>query len=351
MGCKRLVIASLIACLLVLAGGIAAFGYGAWLLKQPLGLADDVLLEVKPGTHARSLLHQLQQQGAQLEVTPSYLASRILVTPHHLQAGVYAITPTHTLQQVWQELQAGKQHQFQVSLIEGMTLQQVLARLQASPYLASEPLQQLAANDGEALLALLGRELGRDYQQLFDETPATLEGLFFPETYHYRAYTSALDILRAAYDKMQQQLAQIWQQRDADLPYANAYELLIMASIIEKETGITGERATVASVFVNRLRAGMRLQSDPTTIYGITDFDGNLTRAHLREQTAYNTYRIKRLPPTPIAMPSRASLLAAAHPASTDYFYFVADGSGGHVFSKTLAEHNAAVNRYQRQQP
>lgn len=162
------------------------------------------------------------------------------------------------------------------------------------------------------------------------------------------AGTSALEILREAYKTQQQRLYSAWQQRAADLPYTEPYELLIMASIIEKETGIKGERDIVSSVFVNRLQTGMRLQSDPTTIYGVANFDGNLTRAHLREETAYNTYRIDGLPPTPIAMPSVASLLAAAQPASTEYFYFVADGSGGHVFSRTLEEHNKAVNRYQR---
>ena len=164
---------------------------------------------------------------------------------------------------------------------------------------------------------------------------------------YLRNQKSDKDILRRAYQAMQQKLDVIWQQRSADCPVDTPYELLILASIIEKETGIDGERAMVASVFANRMATGMRLQSDPTTIYGIEAFDGNLTRAHLREKTAYNTYRIDGLPPTPIAMVSEASLRAAADPAQSDYFYFVANGEGGHVFSKTLEEHNKAVRKYQ----
>jgi UPF0755 protein len=170
------------------------------------------------------------------------------------------------------------------------------------------------------------------------------------DTFSYQAYTDDVTLLKQAHQKLTTELQRQWQQRATDLPYKNPYELLIMASIIEKETGVAGERALVSSVFVNRLNATMRLQSDPTTIYGIENFDGNLTRAHLRQETAYNTYRIAGLPPTPIAMVSRASLKAAAHPARSDYFYFVADGSGGHVFSQTYEQHQQAVNRYQRKQ-
>lgn len=332
---KRILFKGLLAGFLVL-GVVALIGvYGSQqLLESPIQTGDKaVLLEITPGMHAKTVLQELEQQGLWPYSTQlSYVASRLWANPERLQAGVYQITPGQTLGQFWQQIQQGRQHQFSVTLVEGQTLAQWLTILRQHNYLESF---ELSASD-------LLQKVATDAKW------PSLEGLLAPDTYNFFAGTSALEILRKAYKTQQQRLYSAWEQRADDLPYTEPYELLIMASIIEKETGLKGERDQVSSVFVNRLRTGMRLQSDPTTIYGIANFDGNLTRAHLREETAYNTYRIDGLPPTPIAMPSVASLRAAAQPASTDYFYFVADGSGGHVFSRTLEEHNKAVNRYQR---
>lgn len=319
-----------------------AFGAGFWYaqqrMQQSLQLTQPLLFEVKRGMHARTVLQQLRQHGADIHVTEAYIVSRLIDDPSRLQAGVYQLSTDDTLQSLWRKLRLGEQHLFQVALIEGRTLHEWLQVLANAEHI-EKPLQFAHKHEAaERVATLLGIASG------------SAEGWFFPDTYSYRAGTSVLDILRQAHSRMEAELANTWQQRADNLPYKNAYELLIMASIIEKETGLKGERKRVSSVFINRINKGMRLQSDPTTIYGIEPFDGNITRAHLREETAYNTYRIAGLPPSPIAMPSKASLEAAAHPEHTDYFYFVADGSGGHVFSKTLAEHNKAVNRYQRNQ-
>ncbi len=312
-------------------------GGSQWLLQQPVqGVQQPVLLEVERGAHTRSILKELHDQGVIADISLAYLASRLWRQGEHIQAGVYQLQPGMSLQQLWSKLKRGDQYQFQVTLVEGHTFAQWRQRLQQQPYLQ-------VTSQGMSEKALLAAVTGTDEF-------SSLEGLLAPDTYSYQAYTDDLLLLRQAYQEQQRLLAEFWRERDADLPYTSPYEMLIMASIIEKETGHAGERPLVSSVFVNRLKLGMRLQSDPTTIYGIPDFDGNLTRAHLREQTAYNTYRISGLPPTPIAMPGAASIRAAAHPVTSDFLYFVADGSGGHVFSKTLEEHNRAVNRYQRKQ-
>lgn len=336
---KRIIqfIAGLILLLTLLTFGL--FWYGSQQLHQSLGFTAPIQIEVQRGMHARTILHHLNQQGATLNVTSVYLASRVLANPQRIQAGVYELTPSDTVADLWRKLRHGEQYVFRVALIEGRTLAEWVEVLENSDHLLWP--DELRGNTAQ-LQQRLNERLGTQH--------ASFEGLLYPDTYGYTANTQGLDLLVTAYRRMNQELEQIWQQREADLPYATPYELLIMASIIEKETGLDGERGKVSSVFVNRLRTGMRLQSDPTTIYGIPNFDGNLTRAHLRELTAYNTYRIDGLPPTPIAMPSRQSLVAAAHPEQTDYFYFVADGTGKHVFSRTLAEHNRAVNRYQRNQ-
>lgn len=324
----------ILSCLVVAAG----FWYGQQQLQQPLSLNQPILFEVKRGMHARTVLEQLRAEGAQLNVSQAYIISRLFDDPSRLQAGVYQLSETDSLRLLWQKLREGEQYLFRVALIEGRTVHEWLQALAAAEHV-SQPLQFANKHDAAQQVA-----------ELLDLDVASAEGWFFPDTYSYLAGTSVLDILRQAHQRMRSELAKTWQNRADNLPYENAYELLVMASIIEKETGLKGERKRVSSVFINRINKGMRLQSDPTTIYGVEPFDGNLTRVHLREETAFNTYRIGGLPPTPIAMPSKASLEAAAHPEYTDYFYFVADGSGGHVFSKTLAEHNRAVNRYQRNQ-
>jgi UPF0755 protein len=176
-----------------------------------------------------------------------------------------------------------------------------------------------------------------------------LEGLLFPDTYFYAPHTSDLDVLRRAYRLQHDKLLAAWETRAQGLPYRTPYEALIMASIVEKETGAAAERPRIAGVFINRLKLGMRLQTDPTVIYGLGDrFDGNLRRDDLQRDTPYNTYTRTGLPPTPIAMPSEAAIEAALNPAKTDALYFVARGDGTHVFSSTLEAHNRAVNRYQR---
>lgn len=319
-----------VALLLLLSGW-----YVQHLWQRPLQLPAQ-LFELKAGSHARSLLQQLQALGADIDPQLAYYQLRIRGHGDRLQAGVYQVEPSLSLGELVAQLESGEQHLFRLTLVEGFTLAQWRTQLKAAPHLRSET-DHLSA---KALHKLL------DPEQLYP----SLEGALLPETYSYKAGTSDLRILQDAFNKMQQELSQAWAGRDRSIPIESPYDLLIMASIIEKETGIASERALVSSVFMNRLREGMRLQSDPTTIYGIEDFDGNLTRAHLREQTAYNTYRIDGLPPTPIAMPSVASLQAAAHPAVSEYFYFVANDKGEHIFSKTLAEHNRAVNRYQRGQ-
>jgi UPF0755 protein len=222
--------------------------------------------------------------------------------------------------------------QHEARLLEGWTLGQTL------DYLAGlDTLRHALADTPEAqLMATLGLE------------PQMAEGWFFPDTYRFERGTQDVAVLLTAHRKMQQELDRVWQERDADLPYSHPYQVLIMASLIEKETGLDAERAKIARVFTSRLEQGMRLQTDPTVIYGLgEDFDGNLTRAHLNQDGPYNTYRRAGLPPTPIALPGKRSLEAAVHPAPGAYLYFVARGDGSSQFSATLDEHLAAVRRYQ----
>lgn len=322
--------------------------YIAWssyqLLHQPLSTAATTdndqqapqLIEIKSGSHLRAVLKQLHDIDLLEDPLLAYYSARLWQQPTRIQAGVYALVDKMSLVEILRKLEQGDAHLFSVTLVEGFTLQQWRTLLASHPYLAHD-----TSLLTEAQL----------YQKIAPGQPwPSLEGALFPDTYHFKAYTSELSILQSAFQKMQDEVHSIWAERDRGIPLSSAYELLIMASIIEKETGQDGERDLVSSVFTNRLHKGMRLQSDPTTIYGVKDFDGDLTRAHLREHTPYNTYRIDGLPPTPIAMPSRASLKAAAAPAESDYYYFVANNKGEHIFSRTLAEHNRAVNKYQRNQ-
>ncbi|WP_413742639.1 endolytic transglycosylase MltG [Sodalis sp. RH15] len=248
------------------------------------------------------------------------------------KAGTYRFTPGMTVREMLELLASGKEAQFSIRFIEGSTLKEWLVILDKAPYVkhtaANLPLDQLA------------ERLGVDPAQ-------PLEGHFYPDTYLYTAQTTDIALLKRAWQRMDKTLGTVWQGRADGLPYKKPADLLTMASIVEKETGLPEERGKVASVFINRLRLGMRLQTDPTVIYGMGDgYKGTLSRQDLGEATPYNTYVITGLPPAPIAMPGHASLLAAAHPEKTSYLYFVADGKGRHVFSNNLASHNKAVQQY-----
>jgi UPF0755 protein len=250
-----------------------------------------------------------------------------------IQAGNYEFSSGLTTAELLAKLTQGDVAQDSMTIVEGWNVAQLRAALQQNPKIT----QTLADVPDAELLKRIGAG------------EAHSEGLFFPDTYYFAVGSSDSALLKRAYRTMQDRLAAAWAQRATDLPYASPYEALIMASIVEKETGRAGDRPLVASVFVNRLKQGMRLQTDPTVIYGVGDkFEGDLRRRDLAADTSYNTYTRDGLPPTPIALPGQASLLAALHPAQSNYLYFVARGDGASVFSTNLADHNRAVAKYQR---
>ena len=283
----------------------------------------------------RGAAKQLAQAGVIAHPEIFSWVARIAGKSATLKAGSYTLTASLTPWELLQKLSKGDVTQNAVIFIEGWNFRQVREALNRESDLRHET-QNLS---GEEIMAKLGFP---------DQHP---EGRFFPDTYFYTSGMSDLAILRRAHKLMQTHLETVWRERAPNLPYASREEALIMASIIEKETGQAVERPTIAGVFVNRLRMGMLLQTDPTVIYGLGEsFDGNLRRRDLLADTPYNTYTRAGLPPTPIAMPSLGALHAALHPADTRALYFVARGKGLHQFSNTLAEHNQAVNRYQRNQ-
>lgn len=315
------------------------FGGKTWLegqLDAPLNLPSSAAvsghhLDVPRGTPLSRVLQQLSDE----QIISSPWPLRILARQENRQrihAGEYLLQPGDTQRDLLGKLNRGEVIQYRITFAEGLSLRQWLTLLAAEPKLE----KQVADLDEAELLELLDPQL------------ESLEGWLFPDTYQYTRGDADLTILRRAYRSMQQVLEQAWEARADNLPYQTPYEALIMASIIEKETGTPDERSEIAGVFTRRLQAGMRLQTDPTVIYGLGDrFEGNLLRTHLREPTPYNTYHIPALPPTPIAMPGRAAIEAAVNPAPGDTFYFVARGDGSHHFSRTLDEHNRAVRKYQ----
>lgn len=250
----------------------------------------------------------------------------------HFKAGTYRFTPQMTVREMLQLLASGKEAQFPLRFVEGMRVSDYLRQLRDAPYV-----KHTFEDDSYATVA---KALGLEHADW-------VEGWFWPDTWMYTANTSDIAILKRAHQKMVAEVAKVWEGRMENLPYADQNQLLTMASIIEKETAVAEERDRVASVFINRLRIGMRLQTDPTVIYGMgAGYTGKLTRKDLETPTAYNTYTISGLPPGPIAVPGEASLKAAAHPAKTPYLYFVADGKGGHTFTTNLVSHNRAVQDY-----
>ncbi len=297
-----------------------------------LQLAEPVIFEISKGESFGGVAQQLEQQ----QVLPSALLlkvyGRISGLAIGLQAGEYTLNPNESVAELLNQFIEGRVNRYSITLVEGRTVKEMLAELAQHPKLD----KTLNTVTSVTLLS----ELGVGQREA--------EGLFFADTYYFIAGDSDRSILQRAYDKAQQVLQQEWEKRQPDLPYQTPYEGLIMASMIEKETGATYERAEIAGVFVRRLQKKMRLQSDPTVIYGMgEDYDGNIRRRHLRQQTPYNTYMIPALPPTPIALVGREAINAALNPAEGSSLYFVARGDGTHQFSDTLQEHNRAVRRYQ----
>jgi len=318
---------------LVLIGtGGAAF---LWLHQPIVGGDTPLELAIEPGTTPRGVARDAVAAGARADARLLYAWFRFSGQDRAIKAGNYELPPGTTPRDLLQKLVRGEESLRALTLVEGWNWRQVRQALAREEQLKPDS----AGLTDEALMAQLGRPGVRP------------EGRFFPDTYTYAKGSSDMAVLRRALHAMDRKLEAVWAQRAADTPLKSADEALILASIVEKETGRASDRPTIAGVFTNRLRIGMMLQTDPTVIYGLGErFDGNLRRRDLLADTPWNTYTRNGLPPTPIAMPGKASLLAAVQPAQTRALYFVAKGDGASHFSESLEEHNRAVNRYQRGQ-
>ncbi len=309
----------------------AALAYYAWSGLE-IGPAP-IQFSLKAGSGLRGAAQQMTRAGVLARPEPFVILARLLGQAGNVKAGNYEIVPPLTHYQLLKKITQGDVTMVSVKFVEGWTFRQMRRALDENPAVKHETKD---LSDAEILKRL----------NIGTSSP---EGWFFPDTYYFDEGTSDLAILRRAYRLMQTYLAAQWAQRAANLPYANPYEALILASIVEKETGKAEERALVAAVFVNRLRRGMRLQADPTVIYGMSEaFDGNIRKRDLTADTPYNTYTREGLPPTPIAMPGMASLIAALNPSDSDVLYFVSKGDGSSYFSRTQGEHERAVAKYQR---
>jgi len=322
---------------LLVLGIVGALGAGGWLAYFAL-----TPVEVPPGSRQfnvgqgkslKSIAGQFAQAGLISERWSFIALARGLGVAEEIKAGSYEVADRVTPQRLLNKIVRGEFSQAEIRFTEGWTLRQVRLVLNEHPSVKHDT---VAMTDTEVL-------------QQVGPAEKSLEGWIFPDTYRFSVGTSDLTLLRQAYQKMQSALTQHWGQRATKLPLRNAYDALILASIVEKETGRNDEREMVAAVFVNRLKRGMRLQTDPSIIYGMGDkFDGNLRRRDLVADGIYNTYTRAGLPPTPIAMPGDASIRATLNPAQAPVLYFVSRGDGSHQFSSTLIEHNQAVNKYQR---
>ena len=301
--------------------------------KTPLNLSPQAQeISIKPNSGLKSIANQLVSQKVIKNMLPFVILGRVLGKEPYLQAGDYTLNKNITPYQLLLSLNHGKSTQGSITFIEGKTFKQMRTKLAKNDAVKSTITD---LSDAE-LMRVVGN--GEKYA----------EGLFFPDTFYFDRNTADIVLLKRAYESMQSKLSAAWANRATNLPYKDSYEALIMASIIEKETGKASERPMIAGVFLNRLRIGMRLQTDPTVIYGMGDkYDGNIRRKDLSTDTPYNTYTRDGLPPTPIAMPGLASIEAALHPEKTRALYFVGKGDGSHEFSNSLVEHNRAVAKYQ----
>lgn len=321
--------------ILVLSAWMAAVEFQQY-LRTPLNINQAQELEVAKGSTFAVAMRELSQRGLLKRPLLLQMYVRVSKRGNRIHAGEYLLGPGTTPLDLIDMLEQGQVRTHAITLVEGRTLAQMRLQIAKDNFLQ----KTLSEVSNTELLTTLG----------IDSQPGrNAEGLFFPDTYVFSGTTSDRDILRQAYRRMEKVIEEEWQQRATDLPYKNSYEALIMASIVERETGVASERPAIAGVFVRRLQSDMLLQTDPAVIYGLgSEFDGNLRRRDLdNTDNLYNTYQRRGLPPTPIALPGRAAIRAALQPSSGDALYFVAKGDGSHQFSATLAEHEKAVKKFQ----
>lgn len=319
----------------VMALALAGFGAGAvWWLNQPLKQGADIVdLTIEPGNSASVVAQTVADAGVKVDPLLLYAWFRLSGESRNIKAGSYEIEPGQTPRTLLSKLVRGEEALRSITLIEGLTFAQVRQVLVKDSQLR----QETRGLTAEAIMTLLGK------------TGVSAEGRFFPDTYTFAKGTADLAVLKLAMRAMDKNLDAAWSTRLPNTPLKSPEQALILASIVEKETGQGRDRAQIAAVFINRLRIGMLLQTDPTVIFGMgEEFDGNLRKRDLQTDTPWNTYTRPGLPPTPIAMPGRAALIAAVQPAQTTSLYFVARGDGTSEFSATLDEHNRAVNKFQR---
>ena len=329
--------------LLLILGGVGFWGYQKLtsFVHTPVNVTQDQLLTIERGTTGSKLAALLEQENIleHADLLPWLL--KLQPQLNKVKAGTYSLTGVKTLQDLLDMINSGKEAQFSVKFIEGKTFKEWRKNLENAPHLK----QTLQGKTDKEIMALL--DIPAVAKAVYEWN--NMEGWLYPDTYNYTPNSTDLELLKRSATRLQKALDKAWNERDENLLLADPYQMLILASIVEKETGIAAERPPVASVFINRLKANMKLQTDPTVIYGMGEsYTGNIRKKDLETITPYNTYMIEGLPPTPIAMVSESALQAVAHPAKTDFYYFVADGSGGHKFTRNLNEHNKAVQEYLR---
>ena len=329
--------------ILLILGGVGFWGYQKLteFVHTPVNVTQDQLLTIERGTTGSKLAALLEQEKIleHADLLPWLL--KLQPQLNKVKAGTYSLTGVKTLQDLLDMLNSGKEAQFSVKFIEGKTFKEWRKNLENAPHLK----QTLQGKTDKEIMALL--DIPAVAKAVYEWN--NMDGWLYPDTYNYTPNSTDLELLKRSTTRLQKALDKAWNERDENLPLADPYQMLILASIVEKETGIAAERPQVASVFINRLKANMKLQTDPTVIYGMGEsYTGNIRKKDLETMTPYNTYMIEGLPPTPIAMVSESALQAVAHPAKTDFYYFVADGSGGHKFTRNLNEHNKAVQEYLR---
>ena len=329
--------------LLLILSGVGFWGYQKLteFVHTPVNATQDQLLTIERGTTGSKLAALLEQEKIleHADLLPWLL--KLQPQLNKVKAGTYSLTDVKTLQDLLDMINSGKEAQFSVKFIEGKTFKEWRKNLENAPHLK----QTLQGKTDKEIMALL--DIPAVAKAVYEWN--NMDGWLYPDTYNYTPNSTDLELLKRSTTRLQKALDKAWSERDENLPLEDPYQMLILASIVEKETGIAEERPQVASVFINRLRANMKLQTDPTVIYGMGEsYTGNIRKKDLEAMTPYNTYMIEGLPPTPIAMVSESALQAVAHPAKTDFYYFVADGSGGHKFTRNLNEHNKAVQEYLR---